>query len=318
MQRMLRLGAHWEHACCAAAPRGAGRLSAGERFLLARGPLDFPAGPLAGCRWASTDGPFRALKPNFVDRKKHYNELLIFADRRKVMETAQEVLGAPGKEFPFAFWEVWAKRCNQSVHLLNPLELAMVARAFDMHNVKLRRELDVYHRIATQARASSGFPAIAVLVMLDVLPRRLKVVKAELEELLRLLSRRAVEVMWEFSALQALTVLEAITAAGIRDEVLCGRVAAKLMAHLQGPPEAALRVEELARAAAAMAGQEHRDLGLLRCLAERAAALVDQEEPAPAGAAAAGGLLESFAALGIEGPPAALERAAAAASRPGL
>jgi len=72
----------------------------------------------------STDGPFRHIKPKFVERKKHFNEVLILGDRRKLLDTAQDVLNDTGREFPRAFWEILAKRCIQILHLFDALELA--------------------------------------------------------------------------------------------------------------------------------------------------------------------------------------------------
>ncbi|CAK0885157.1 unnamed protein product [Prorocentrum cordatum] len=257
----------------------------------------------------TTDGPFRHLKPRFTEKKKHFNEVLVLADRVKLLETAQDVLNEPERQFPRPFWEVMAKRCIQSMHLFRPLELAIVTRMFDVHQPGIRSGLDVYGHAATQAQEASGIPGHALLVLSDVFPRRLKS-PAKLRDVMAHLGREAADALWELSAAHAVRVLGAVGSAGVRDPALCGRVAAKLWAQLQAEP-GALELEDLAGAAAALAAQEHRDVPLLRELAARTAQLC---AASPAGAEAARGVLGSLAALGVEPAPEALQAAAAAAA----
>ena len=43
-------------------------------------------------------------------------------------------------------------RCIKSMHLLEPLELAILARAFDLHQPDLHKSMDIFQPLATQAR----------------------------------------------------------------------------------------------------------------------------------------------------------------------
>lgn len=304
----------------AAAPRGRQAWSA-PAAALARAPrapcLDRAGAQLLARRFGrggsggggTTDGPFRHLKPRFTERKKHFNEVLVLADRVKLLETAQDVLNEPDRQFPRPFWEVMAKRCIQSMHLFQPLELAIITRMFDIHEPGLRTGLDVYGHAATQAREANGIPGHALLVFSDIFPRRLKS-PAKLRDLMEHLGREAADALWELSAAHAVRVLGAVGGAGARDPALCGRVAAKLWAQLQEEPSA-LDLEDIAGAAAAMAAQEHRDLPLLRELAERSAQLCDGS---PMGAEVARNVLGSLASLGVEPAPEALQAVAASAA----
>eukprot|EP00419_Tripos_fusus_P004365 CAMPEP_0172688144 /NCGR_PEP_ID=MMETSP1074-20121228/22218_1 /TAXON_ID=2916 /ORGANISM="Ceratium fusus, Strain PA161109" /LENGTH=320 /DNA_ID=CAMNT_0013507741 /DNA_START=36 /DNA_END=995 /DNA_ORIENTATION=- len=245
----------------------------------------------------STDGPFRYIKPKFVERKKHFNEVLIFGDRRKLLDTAQDVLNDRGREFPRAFWEILAKRCIQSLHLFNALELAIIARAFDAHSVVLKRpDLDIYGSIASSVLQLQGrHPGVANVVLADVLSRRLPVYKLSLlQDILRKLGRQAADSMWELSASHAVRLLQILTEAAVQDPALCSRIGGKLLAQLRNNPsphEAAplMHPEELGNAAAAFAGQNQRNLELLREL-----------ELHTRGTVAAPLVLESLAKLGID------------------
>lgn len=265
--------------------------------------------PAQGRRsFGTTDGPFRYIKPRFVEKKKHWNELLILGDRRKLLETAQDVLNEPNTEFPLPFWEILAKRCIQSMHLFEPLELAIIARAFDSHDVKLRFDLDIYGAIAKQALAGNNCPGLAILVLSDVLPRRRGGFKVE--ELLKKLGGQATDVMWELSPAHAVRVLSALSSAGIKDPALSGRVARKVVSHLAMSNDFSLK--DLSKAASSFASQGHRDLDLFNSIAERVAALVEETG---AGASAAREVRDSFAVLGIDSVPERLLRAADAEPR---
>lgn len=259
--------------------------------------------------FGTTDGPFRHIKPKFVERKKHYNELLIMGDRRKLLETAQDVLHEPQKQFPTAFWEVLAKRCIQSIHLFEPLELAIIVRAFDAHDVKLRGDLDIYGQVARCVPGGHGHSGLAVIILADVLSRRLPTHKMDLlKDVLKFLGRRAADVMWELSTPHAIRFLEVLTSQRIRDPALCSRVARKVLVQLSGA-NTSLELEDLCRAATAFAGQGHRDLGLCYGIAERVAFL---SAGSPEGALVAQQVLKSFTFLRIDKVPESLHRAAAA------
>lgn len=224
--------------------------------------------------FGSTEGPFLGRKPGSWDlkeKKKHFNEVLIMADRRKLLETVQDLLDEPGQQRPKAFWEILAKRCQQTLHLLNMLELAMVARAFDVHEPKLRKELDVFAPLAAQVRNARDAPGLAVIVLSDVLPRRMRAPKEEKAEVMRCLARRAADVMWEIPAPHAVKLIKALSDAGVCDTPLCSRIARKLRMLLQQGSSQAVPLNDLGVAAVAFAAQGHRDLELFRSLADAAA-----------------------------------------------
>jgi len=251
----------------------------------------------------STDGPWRHLRPNITEKKKHYGRVLVTADRRKILESAQDVLNEPGKHYGGRFWEVMSKRSIRSMHLFQPLELAILARAFDHHGVQMKG-LNVFKSIGDQVRTTtSAFPGLAVLVLVDVLSRRLCTNDGRpwqgTPDLIQRLGRHASSCMWELHPEHAVRVLEVLSTFQIKDAALCIRVAAKVANNMDG-----LSLETLAKAAVAFAGQGHRDLKLMRGIAERSAELCadgkDENE------AFARRVVESLVALEIEDVPEAL------------
>eukprot|EP00928_Gymnodinium_smaydae_P085972 TRINITY_DN6972_c0_g1_i1.p1 TRINITY_DN6972_c0_g1~~TRINITY_DN6972_c0_g1_i1.p1 ORF type:complete len:354 (+),score=72.18 TRINITY_DN6972_c0_g1_i1:128-1063(+) len=275
--------------------------------------------------FGTTDGPFRHLKPRFTERKKHYNEVLVMADRRKLLETAQDLLAeVPGEvPKPRAFWEVLSKRCVQSMHLLAPLEVAIVLRALDNHGIQLRGA-DVFAAAAPCVESAREVPGHAVAVFADIFPRRLHSASpVELQRLLAHVGRCAADALWELSPRHAADLLGSLTAAGVRDSALSARVARKVLFRLQAeaqgeaapadpqdPDVEPFGPEELAAVAETMVGQEHRDLPLLRALAQRIV-----EGPASAETAAcAARVLASFRALQVDDVPGELENVAAGAA----
>eukprot|EP00930_Biecheleria_cincta_P003541 TRINITY_DN104480_c0_g1_i1.p1 TRINITY_DN104480_c0_g1~~TRINITY_DN104480_c0_g1_i1.p1 ORF type:complete len:345 (+),score=101.71 TRINITY_DN104480_c0_g1_i1:52-1086(+) len=277
--------------------------------------LGWLSGPTVGAltetkrAFGSTEGPFLGRKPDswdLKDKKKHFNEVLIMADRRKLLETVQDLLDEIGQERPKAFWEILAKRCQQSLHLLNVLELAMVARAFDAHEPKLRKELDIFAPLAMQVRNARDVPGLAVIVLSDVLPRQMRAPKEEVAEVMRCLARRAADVMWEIPPVHAVKLIKALSDAGVNDVSLCSRVARKLRMLLQHGSSQALPAKDLGVAAAAFAAQDFRDLELFKSLAEAVAAALqtmDSWQPSALEDAekAAWQVLESLDVLDIKG-----------------
>lgn len=259
--------------------------------------------------FGSTEGPFLGRKPGSWDlkeKKKHFNEVLVMADRRKLLETVQDLLDEPGQTRPKAFWEILAKRCQQTFHLLNMLELAMVARAFDVHEPKLRKELDVFAAMAAQVRNARDVPGLAVIVLSDVLPRRMRAPDEEKAEVMRCLARRAADVMWEIPAPHAVKLIKALSDARVTDTPLCSRVARKLRTLLQQGPSQAVALNDLGVAATAFAAQGHRDLELFRSLAEAAAEALQtldswQPDALEKAEKAAWQVLESLDILDIKG-----------------
>ncbi|CAE7807043.1 eryA [Symbiodinium sp. CCMP2456] len=263
------------------------------------------------CRtFATTDGPFlyRFKAKRLKWKKRHYNEVLVMADRRKLLETLQEVIDTPSKDFPKAFWEVLSKRCLKSLHLLEPMELAILARAFDVHEPKLHRKLDVFQPLAAQVRSSTVVPGIAVLALTEILPRRLQGTKEELAEIMRFFARCAADCMWEIPLESAVVLLKGLAASGVRDAALCRRVSQKLQARLRHGWS--LRPGLLGRAATAMADQDFRDLELFRCLLNAAArgleglAASQEEELRAEAETSARAVLQGVALLRLELPEA--------------
>lgn len=255
-------------------------------------------------RSITSDGPFRYIKPNFVTRKKHYNEVLVMADRRKLLETAQEVVDVPGTKLSRAFWEVFGKRCVKSMHLFQPLELAIVARAFDVHDVNLDG-VNVFGTIAERALVSEDVPGLAAFVLIDVFSRRLVVAKHEVKLLLASLGRHAANRLYELSAAHALHVVAALAAADVSDVSLRNRVAKKATVQIE-----TLDMDHLAKAAEVFAKQKHRDLQLFTAISERAMHL---DSGSAADAVAAKTVLDAYAALRISNAPEVLRTIAARA-----
>lgn len=190
------------------------------------------------------------------------------ADRRKLLETLQDVIDSRRREFPAAFWEILSKRCLKSMHLLEPLELSILARAFDVHKPQLAPFLNVYRPMAVQViNSKSPVPGLAISVLTDILPRRLD--KDQSRDLLRCLARRAADVMWEIPAEHAVKLLEELSKFGLQDASLCRRVAKKVQVYLSAGPGRG-HDDLPGRVASAFAAQDYRDLELFRHLATMA------------------------------------------------
>eukprot|EP00933_Yihiella_yeosuensis_P069032 TRINITY_DN7513_c1_g5_i1.p1 TRINITY_DN7513_c1_g5~~TRINITY_DN7513_c1_g5_i1.p1 ORF type:complete len:323 (-),score=59.75 TRINITY_DN7513_c1_g5_i1:363-1331(-) len=263
--------------------------------------------------FGSTDGPFLLKKPKFKDKKKHYGEVLVMADRRKLLETIQDVIDSPSTRYPDAFWQILAKRSIQSAHLLRPLELAIIAKAFHLHSPKLHRDLDVYPHIASQVRTATSVPGLAVIVFAEILPQRLRVAQDEITQLMQTLGRRAADVMWEIPVGHAIRILQALSVAGVQDRALCSRIAQKVSVQLESFPisldedeeksSQSLKPEDLGRAASSFASQGHRDLELFKGLAGALSKLISDRSAVTGRTAteeASGKLLESLDMLGID------------------
>lgn len=256
------------------------------------------------------------MKPKFVDRKKHFNEVLVMGDRRKLLETAQDMISEAGRVFPKPFLEVFSKRCIRSMHLFSACEMAIIARALDVHDVNVPG-IDVYGPLATRVlkltAPREGMPGVAISVFADVLPRRLLYFSPEEKtDLLRALGKCASKAMWEIEPAYAVHLLRNLTNAGVRDTALCRRVARKVVVHLDFP--GALELHDIADAATVFAIQKHRDLELFAGLAARAAKDC-QEYVSPDGAAAAAAVLDAFTGLEIEMEAASTEELRRAAAQ---
>jgi len=262
--------------------------------------------------FATSDGPFRHMKVKFTDRnrKKNYNEVLVTGDVKKLVDTAQDMLQEHGsKVVPDPVWKQYAKRCVASMHLLKPLELAIIARCFDAYDIDLKgAEFNVFGSLAKQLRetaAQKDFPGLAVLVLADVVARRLQNGKNSKEELLDLLGRKACQCMWELSPSNAVEVLTSVTSAGALHPTLCTRVARKVQSQLETLP-----LGVLAKTAKALAAQEHRDLSLLQGIAHRVCA---EGKGYPHSQQCAEDVLSAFQQLDIDGAPEELKALASGA-----
>lgn len=259
---------------------------------------------VVGRAFGTTDGPFRHLRPKFVikAKKKLYADVLVYGDRRKLLDTAQDVLHSENPPdvdsvYPLAFWKTFAWRAIQSMHLFSPLELAILARAFDTQNVLNDPKLDVFGAILEQLRGGPRVPAFAGYVFADVLPRRRKS-KAEAQSLLRLLGRHSVDSMWELTPANAVKLMEVMCAHGVTDTAMFSRVARKVGLQLR-----AMEMEDVSRAASVFAVAGHRDVqlffGIAQCVAESSDRVVARQ------------VVASFAKLEIDDVPSALTELAA-------
>lgn len=289
-----------------------------------RGPSSAPALAFVAIGWkrsfATTDGPFKYFYGNTdrftKGRKKHYNEVLVSADRRKLLEVAQDLLSEPPRrELKPAFWEILSKRCLKSMHLFAPLETAIVLRAFDVYDVQLRG-LDVFAAAAPHVLSAREMPGHAVVVFADVFPRRLGAMsRKDMQDLMQHLGRKAANAMWEIAPHHAVGILSAMSAVGAQDPALSARVARKVMMQLDVP--GVLALQDLAIAAQAMAAQGHRDVDLLRGIAENASIASFREERGfpvtdidVARAEVARRIVQSFEALEVDEVPADLQKLA--------
>lgn len=235
----------------------------------------------------ANDSPWRWMKPKITHRKRHYNEVLVMADVRKLLDTAQKALGEETGAFPKAFWEIFAKRTIRTMHLFKPLELAILARAFDAHDV----DRGIHSAVAARVEKTQGFPGIAIPVLADILVRRVEEPRASLEAV----ARQACNVMWELGVTDLLRLLRSLTAAGVRNQPLCGRAARKVLVQIDS-----LGPVELGDVAEVFAGQQHRDLTLFRVLAKRFVGLCGGDPNAEPAALVR--VVEGFEALEIEVP----------------
>jgi len=97
--------------------------------------------------FSTTDGPFRHIKPRFVDRKRRYESVLVTASVKTLMQAAESCISDPLKKRSTGFWEILVKRSIASIPLMNQLELGLIGRALDVceeygpsHLPKLRKE----------------------------------------------------------------------------------------------------------------------------------------------------------------------------------
>jgi hypothetical protein len=86
-------------------------------------------------RLCGSDSPFRYGKPvklsSHIRSKRFGDDVVLFANSRKIRSLASEIVkDIPGTERGSAFWEVYAKRFNESIHLLDSCTIAKVLSSF--------------------------------------------------------------------------------------------------------------------------------------------------------------------------------------------
>jgi len=216
------------------------------------------------------------------------------------MDTAQEAICEPDKEYPTAFWSILARRCIKSMHLFDAFELAIIARAFDVHSVNVQG-VNIYRSISEHTPLAGNYTGATIVILVDVLSRRFHYAKVELNSLMAFLGKQAKNVMWELSPGHAVKILSALTSAGVKDPALCSRVANKLRCQLD-----ALNMIELRDAAVGFAGQEFRDVHIMQDIA-RQVGLMSSSSPTDEHVLDA--VKKSFDTLGISQVPEELETA---------
>ncbi|CEM18602.1 unnamed protein product [Vitrella brassicaformis CCMP3155] len=85
-------------------------------------------------RAATSDGPQRTIKFNLRPIRHDYQNVLVNADVRHLVRTAEKLLVDVATKKKRAFWEIFSKRAKLSMHLLQPLDMAIIGRAFDEHD----------------------------------------------------------------------------------------------------------------------------------------------------------------------------------------
>jgi len=125
--------------------------------------------------FSTTDGPFRHIKPRFVDRKRRYESVLVTASVKTLMQAAESCIIDPMKQRSTGFWEILVKRSIASIPLMNQLELGLIGRALDVgeefgpkHLPRLREEFakEVAKHFRLGGKSSPSGQGIVLLVNL--------------------------------------------------------------------------------------------------------------------------------------------------------
>lgn len=84
-------------------------------------------------RRCGSDSPYRhgtrVQVSKHIQDKRFGNDVLLFAEPAKLKREAMLFIQDPSQHRPKAFWEILAKRTNESVHLLNYNALSSILRA---------------------------------------------------------------------------------------------------------------------------------------------------------------------------------------------
>lgn len=80
-----------------------------------------------------TDSPFRRLRADKALKleRKHYQKVLLFGDPAKLVSTAESLIRQPDQPVTPAFWKIFGQRVTDSLHLLNAIDLSLIAKAFE-------------------------------------------------------------------------------------------------------------------------------------------------------------------------------------------
>eukprot|EP00397_Hematodinium_sp_SG-2012_P064894 GEMP01092812.1.p1 GENE.GEMP01092812.1~~GEMP01092812.1.p1 ORF type:complete len:291 (+),score=54.53 GEMP01092812.1:45-875(+) len=249
------------------------------------------------CRsFSTTDGPFKYLKPRFVDRKRRYEDVLITGSVKTLLRAVESCIADPSKQRSKAFWEILTKRCIKSVSLMNYLELGMIGRAFQVAEIQgpkylkdlktqFAQEVAKHIRLGGEGRVSGH----GALLMVDLLAP--VDAKATHEVVTNFPS-----LMWEMSVKDLAFVVETCAANNVAiDRQTVRRISMKVCAMRE-----TLSIDELRSFVRAFVRWEYRDV---RTFTPLALELVKRNP----GDEVADFVSQSFEALGIE-PPAPMEK----------
>lgn len=123
----------------------------------------------------TSDSPYRYRKTvrvsPHVKTKNFGNEVLLFATPERLTRQADEIIKDPHNKFSGGFWEVYAKRINESIHILSITECAKILDAF-----------------AQRSDRSDLIAGICHFLIRDLQKREIvKTVSTDLESLLRVI-----------------------------------------------------------------------------------------------------------------------------------
>uniref|UniRef100_A0A0G4HBQ6 RNA-editing substrate-binding complex 6 protein domain-containing protein n=1 Tax=Chromera velia CCMP2878 TaxID=1169474 RepID=A0A0G4HBQ6_9ALVE len=204
------------------------------------------------------DSPALNIRFRMRKARKDYRTVLICADVKKLVETAEELLLDGSLKKKKAFWEIFSKRTIASMHLLKALDMAMIARAFDAHG----KDTGVFASMASHLPGLAGnFTGLSLLTLVDIFSRRYRKDAGAFS----LLASEVPNVMYELSAEDLIHLLHCFKKGGHADLVLCRRAARKVMARVED-----LDLIAVCGASSAFGVHRFRSLPLFSALARRA------------------------------------------------
>ncbi|CEM18599.1 unnamed protein product [Vitrella brassicaformis CCMP3155] len=221
-------------------------------------------------RAATSDGPQRSIRFKLRPIRHDYQNVLVNADVRHLVQTAEKLLVDVGTKKKRAFWEIFSKRAKLSMHLLQPLDMAIIGRAFDEHD----KDTGVFQEMAAMIPLRiTRFDGLSLVAMADLLSRRAK----KAMDTFRSLCSHLPNVMHQLSLNDIVQLLFALDRVDHIDRTVCRRVSRKVAARLSHP-ETKTQVEAatIAGLAAAFALHQYRSHPLYRLIARRAVMLADE------------------------------------------